>query len=140
MTKYNKYLIAFMKAKAKKIKEYSDVPYFTKRDEQAIAKWTHAKKIWNDLYYSIMSESIEGLFDTTCPFCIKHYEPFTFNYEYCNKCEYGKTHGICGSNSNENDFSRILLQGFHNSVTLTSDALTNTFYVKTVKSIEKRIK
>jgi hypothetical protein len=141
MTKYNRYLIAFMKAKARKIRQYTNVPYFTKQDEQDLEKWTHAKWVWEVLYDSIAGDNFtEGLFGTTCPFCIKYHMAGDSEYEDCNKCEYGKRHGICGNYTKGNDFGRILRQGFQNSVMLTSDVLTHTFYENTIKSIEKRIK
>ena len=130
--------IWFMWGKATKIKEFTDIQYFTAKDVQAIIDMddTRLKQAWVKMSRTITDDhDICGIQGNTCIFCIYHSDHIT----NCGKCEYGKTHGICGKDY-MNSWSKIkeIIRMHNNNISYNTDIIfSNQFYNNLLDKIEK---
>lgn len=131
---YQKLIVALMQAKKKRLPANLGRLYFNDRDRTDILGWSdrRAKSVWEQIKLNC-SESLDfisfsGLSSETCPFCVVN---------DCNGCGYRKRHGDCFSDSS--DFRQILTalgrkkEGFKDA-----NLLPKSFYIKTIKALEKR--
>ena len=100
-------LIKFMRLKAQKIKDNSNLPkttYFNPEDAKAIRNWDYefALGVYRKLYKNLGTK--QGLSYSMCPFCLK--QELIYNTIYCDDCEYGANHGECALQTS--DYIRII--------------------------------
>lgn len=124
-------IVEFCKYKSIKIKKETGYTYMNRHDYDEIRRWPlrAANEVLKSLKMSLIN-SVKVLSCEACPFCVLYGHPFL---ETCNKCLYGKRHGIC--RTMDSDFKHIIekvqkiiennLKNGHNYYLFTIEDITN---------------
>ncbi len=132
---YQKKIVYFMWAKHKQLKKFGVVSnYMTEEIEKDVLNWLDgkAKRVYNEMKLNICElYNSSGLGTTTCSYCI--YTGFVHGV-----CFYGKVQGIC-TWSMKSVYHCIRTELDENGYN-TINVLTNKFYRKLIKEIEKKFK
>ena len=90
---YKDKLIKFLQLKNDTIYKQVRIKYVYKADLKDISLWSEddCEKIYNVIKDNIVFYKVQGIDETTCPWCIK----YTIKYTICKNCEYGKRHEKC---------------------------------------------
>lgn len=97
-------IIKYMEIKARNLPFNLGEIYLKQEDKEAVRDWDDKKAelCFKRLKYAIQYKVENNLF--TCPFCLVY--NYFANEHLCDKCEYGKTHGIC-CESEPNDYEYV---------------------------------
>ena len=126
-----KKLIKFLKLKNSFIKQNTQIDYTNEKDINDIKRWSNekCKQVYNIIYENIMHHNAYRLYLDTCPWCIlgkiKH---GLCSVKACGECQYGKNHGICGTEGSS--YNKYADQDI-------GYKLTNKVYQNMIKQIEE---
>lgn len=141
MKKYNEALSDFMKDRAKWIHDLLNIAeelYYNEQDREDILKWdkTIARSIWKSMKQNVRKKNTCGIHHEVCAFCVLlKFEKL--KRDACVQCSYGSRHGLCGSKSVKNDYTRIL-EIFDSYGESHRQVFNSRYYKQLIKKIERK--
>ncbi|HDP79443.1 MAG TPA: hypothetical protein ENN21_01225 [Spirochaetes bacterium] len=139
---YNKLLISFMEHKAERMEEIIKFPaemYFNDEDREEIESWSDdtARKIWRDIKKNVHTTAPTGLRREVCPFCHKE-GLIQYKKPFCEQCNYGRRHGICGRKDSPNDFIKII-DAFNDLGMVCGRFYNSDYHENLIHKLEKEV-
>jgi hypothetical protein len=135
-----------MDFKGMRMEEELTIPrdwYFNDGDREDIMNWEEpeAEKVWKKIQSNVHEHHYSGLQYKFCPFC--HFHDYvhagpgkTIQNHGCQKCGYGRRHGICSGAEGASDFRKIISQFEADRIDMYRYFSTN-YYSDTLKKAEK---